>query len=151
MRNAYVGLGYGHPRNHPESDQVFVLQCAAQISHLKAFCENPESQIFAKRSETLGCCTRFALSWCLRLKAKRFRYCELTANKLIEQFDLSPRETEVLGWVAQGKSNSVIADILELSPHTVDTLIRRIFDKLAVNDRTSAALLGVGSGLMRPV
>ncbi|MCE7798658.1 LuxR family transcriptional regulator [Sphingobium sufflavum] len=62
---------------------------------------------------------------------------------------LSPREVEILGWVAQGKSNSVIADILQLSPGTVDTYLRRIFEKLNVTDRTSAAVKGVGMGLIR--
>ena len=51
--------------------------------------------------------------------------------------------------MAQGKSNGVIADILSISPGTVDTYLRRIFEKLDVTDRTSAAVKGVSMGLIR--
>ena len=63
---------------------------------------------------------------------------------------LTPREAEVLTWIARGKSNSVIADILGVSPHTVDTLVRRIYGKLEVADRTTAAIHGIGAGLIQP-
>lgn len=59
---------------------------------------------------------------------------------------LSDRELEILRWVAQGKSNAVIADILSLSGGTVDTYLRRIFEKLGVADRTAAAVRGVSNG-----
>jgi len=62
---------------------------------------------------------------------------------------LSPREVEILRWVAQGKSNGVIAEILEISIGTVDTYLRRLFEKLEVADRTSAAVKGVSMGLIR--
>jgi LuxR family transcriptional regulator/LuxR family quorum-sensing system transcriptional regulator CciR len=75
-------------------------------------------------------------------------YCALTPTQEVPVDKLSPREREVLGWIARGKSNGVIAQILRLSPHTVDTLVRRIFEKLGVNDRVSAALAACGTGLM---
>lgn len=62
---------------------------------------------------------------------------------------LTARETEVLEWVARGKSNAAIATILGVSPHTVDTLVRRIFAKLGTTDRTTAALRGLGAGLVQ--
>ncbi|WP_208351952.1 helix-turn-helix transcriptional regulator [Pseudaestuariivita rosea] len=77
------------------------------------------------------------------------RYCELTAERARKKRDLSPREFEILHWIARGKSNRVIADILGVSPHTVDTLVRRVFDKLNVADRTTAAIKGIGSGLLQ--
>ena len=51
--------------------------------------------------------------------------------------------------MARGKSTSVIADILGLSRYTVDTITRRMFTKLKVNDRTNAVIRGLGSGLLR--
>lgn len=63
--------------------------------------------------------------------------------------DLSQREMEVLNLIAQGKSNSVIAQLLALSIGTVDTYLRRVFEKLDVADRTSAAAKGVSLGLIR--
>lgn len=76
------------------------------------------------------------------------RYCELTEH-LHRTVTLSPREREILGWIAKGKSNAVIADILGISRHTVDTITRRMFDKLEVNDRTSAVIRGLGAGLVQ--
>ena len=60
---------------------------------------------------------------------------------------LTPREAEVLSWVAQGKSNAVIAKILRVSPHTIDNYLRRAYTKIGVNDRTSAAVKAMILGL----
>ncbi|MEM7490872.1 MAG: LuxR family transcriptional regulator [Pseudomonadota bacterium] len=76
------------------------------------------------------------------------KYCELTEHAHALARDLSPREEEILGWIARGKSNGVIADIVGVSRHTVDTNIRRIFEKLEATDRTTAALRGVGAGII---
>jgi LuxR family transcriptional regulator/LuxR family quorum-sensing system transcriptional regulator CciR len=76
------------------------------------------------------------------------RYCELAAPEFEVHQPLSPRELEVLGWVARGKSNSVIASIIGVSSNTVDTHLRRIYGKLNVTDRVSAALAGLGHGLV---
>lgn len=74
------------------------------------------------------------------------RYCEIVSDD--DALPLSPRELEVLAWVARGKSNSVIADIIGVSANTVDTHLRRIYAKLDVSDRVSAALAGIGRGLV---
>lgn len=76
------------------------------------------------------------------------RYCALVPDD--RPAPLTPREQEVLSWIARGKSNSVIADILGVSPHTIDTLVRRIYGKLSVADRTTAAIKGIGAGLILP-
>jgi LuxR family transcriptional regulator/LuxR family quorum-sensing system transcriptional regulator CciR len=75
-------------------------------------------------------------------------YCGLVPATLAEGIRLAPREREILHWIARGKSNSVIAEIVGISPHTVDTHVRRLFDKLGVSDRTTAAVKGLGSGLL---
>ena len=62
------------------------------------------------------------------------RYLQLYGALEQELPTLTKREREVLGWIAQGKSTSVIASILGISEHTVDTLTRRSFQKLGVND-----------------
>ena len=64
------------------------------------------------------------------------RFCELITMKFGPPPRLSPRETDVLGWVARGKSNSEIAEILGVTSHTVDAHLRRIFGKFGVFDRT---------------
>ncbi len=112
MRNAYVGLGFGGPAPDLTVEDIFELQCAVQIGHL--------------------------------------RYCELSQDRQLRIGQLSARETEVLDWVSKGKSNGVIAEILGVSRHTVDTLLRRLFEKLGVHDRTTAAIVGLGSGVLQP-
>lgn len=51
---------------------------------------------------------------------------------------LSSRETEVLGWIAQGKSNPEIALILHISVRTVHKHIERLYAKLGVENRHAA-------------
>jgi DNA-binding response OmpR family regulator/DNA-binding CsgD family transcriptional regulator len=54
---------------------------------------------------------------------------------------LTQREAEVLLWIARGKSNRDVAEILTLSPRTVNKHLEQIFTKLGVENRTSAAAL----------
>ena len=56
---------------------------------------------------------------------------------------VTEREAEVLLWIARGKSNRDIADILHLSPRTVNKHLEQIYAKLGVENRTSAAALAV--------
>jgi DNA-binding NarL/FixJ family response regulator len=62
---------------------------------------------------------------------------------------LSPRETEVLGLVAQGLSNPAIAARLFLGEATVKTHLLHAFEKLQVNDRTHAVTRAMELGLLR--
>jgi LuxR family transcriptional regulator/LuxR family quorum-sensing system transcriptional regulator CciR len=77
-------------------------------------------------------------------------YCRIMGDRAATECDATPRELEVLFWIARGKSTAVIADILGVSRHTVDTLTRRLFDKLGVADRTSAAIRGIQLHLVAP-
>lgn len=54
---------------------------------------------------------------------------------------LTPRETEVLSWLAKGKTNRDIADILGMSPRTVNKHLEHVFEKLGVETRAAAAAL----------
>ena len=62
---------------------------------------------------------------------------------LASAFGLTAREAEVLYWVAQGKINRDIADILGASPATVKKHLERIHAKLGVETRTAAAAMAV--------
>ena len=55
----------------------------------------------------------------------------------------SQRESEVLMWIARGKSNRDIAEILSLSPRTVNKHLEQIYAKLGVENRASAAAMAV--------
>ena len=52
--------------------------------------------------------------------------------------DLTERETEILAWVARGKTNKEIAVLLVVSPHTVRKHLERTYEKLRVHTRTAA-------------
>ena len=62
---------------------------------------------------------------------------------------LSPRETEVLTYIAKGFSFNEIADLLEMSAHTVTTHVKRIYQKLAVHSRGEAVFEATQMGLLR--
>lgn len=61
---------------------------------------------------------------------------------------LSPRERQVLALVADGLNNQQIADRLVISLATAKTHVRNILNKLAVNDRTQAAVEGLRQGIV---
>ena len=61
---------------------------------------------------------------------------------------LTPRESQVLCHVALGLSNDEIARSLEISVETTKEHVHNIFRKLAVNDRTQAAVWAVKSGVI---
>lgn len=74
--------------------------------------------------------------WLIKLiDGKRPTEAALLRTKL----DLTERESEVLFWIANGKSNREAAEILNLSPRTVNKHLEMIFPKLGVENRTAAA------------
>ncbi|MBY0547895.1 MAG: response regulator transcription factor [Candidatus Obscuribacterales bacterium] len=69
-----------------------------------------------------------------------------TSKKSASQ--LSARESEVLTLLVQGFSNQEIANRLVIGRETVKTHIRHIMEKLAVSDRTQAAVKALKEGLI---
>jgi DNA-binding NarL/FixJ family response regulator len=61
---------------------------------------------------------------------------------------LTPREIEVLGLLASGRTNRRIAEELHLSLSTVNTHLEHIIKKLEVSDRTQAAVKALEMGLL---
>ena len=67
-----------------------------------------------------------------------------TSTQRLQDAALTPRETEVLGWLAKGKTNRDIAQILGLSPRTVNKHLEHVFEKLGVETRAAAAAIASG-------
>ncbi len=63
--------------------------------------------------------------------------------KAFEQLRLTPREAEVMFLITQGKSDPVIAILLNLSVRTVHKHVENIYQKLGVETRTAAMLRGL--------
>ncbi len=59
---------------------------------------------------------------------------------------LTAKETEILSWVAAGKTDDDIATILSISRNTVDSHMRHIFQKLGVHSRVTAVVKGIARG-----
>jgi len=66
-----------------------------------------------------------------------------TVEATMLAFGLTLRESEVLYWVAKGKTNRDIGDILGSSPATVKKHLERVYEKLGVETRTAAAALAM--------
>lgn len=62
---------------------------------------------------------------------------------------LTKRETEVLGYVAKGFSYSEIADIINVSGHTVTSHIKHIYKKLSVRSRGEAVFEAMQLGIIK--
>jgi DNA-binding NarL/FixJ family response regulator len=73
---------------------------------------------------------------------------------LEESFHVTHREAEVLLWIAHGKTNREIAEILDLSPRTINKHLEQIYPKIGVDNRTAAASLSIqcilGGALGKP-
>ncbi len=83
------------------------------------------------------------------IHAGRRRIQAEIAQDLAEHFDadrLSSREIDVLGCVAAGCSNKVVADRLNISEDTVKGHMKSLMAKLQANDRTHAVLIAMKRG-----
>jgi DNA-binding NarL/FixJ family response regulator len=62
---------------------------------------------------------------------------------LIAAFGLTPREAEVLAWVAQGKGNADIGVLLEMTERTVKQHVSACFQKMGIENRSAATLAAI--------
>jgi DNA-binding CsgD family transcriptional regulator len=65
------------------------------------------------------------------------RWIAIRQQRHPDEVTLSPRESEIARMVAAGLTNKAIATVLDISPWTVGTYLRRIFTKLDVNSRAA--------------
>lgn len=60
---------------------------------------------------------------------------EMICNEIAAEFKLSPREAEILKMLAKGATTNRIADEYVISPNTVNTHIKHIYDKTSIHTR----------------
>ncbi len=80
--------------------------------------------------------------------SKLMRHVSHQASRSADRESLTPRELEVLGLLAQGKSNKQIAAELVITERTTKFHVSSIFSKLDAANRTEAVKIGVQRGLV---
>ena len=73
---------------------------------------------------------------------------EFQESKVEEQYLLTPREQQILKGLETGLTYTELGDILSISPHTVHSHIKRIYEKLHAVDRKSALIQARRKGLI---
>ena len=61
---------------------------------------------------------------------------------------LTPRQREILSWAAQGKSAKEIAEILGITPRTVEKLMETVVRELGAANRTHAVAIALRNKLI---
>lgn len=72
---------------------------------------------------------------------------DVIKSDLSEKFNLTPRQLEILSLVAKGFSNKEIARLLDVSPETVKSHLRDIFQRFGVANRIEAIDFARSNGL----
>ncbi len=115
-----------------DDDKLFTAICAGANGYL----------LKTQSAEELLQCVQSALAGGAPMSPKiARRVLEMFASiapKKQADYGLSVRETEVLQCVVDGLLKKQIAERLQLSAHTIDSYLRRIYEKLHVNSRSSA-------------
>ncbi len=80
----------------------------------------------------------------LARQTKRVPLCPKFGDaSCLQSLGLTPKESETLMWVAQGKSNRDVATILDVAEATVKKHLEHIFEKLGVESRGAATLMAI--------
>ena len=120
------GQRTGDPAKHPAPSAQF----EDDVLHLQFVVELRPNEILLRLAKTRG--------------------ADNSASQFHHELGLTAREGEVLAWLSKGKSNRDIAQILGLSPRTVDKHLEQIYAKLGVENRTAAAALAVKASRESP-
>jgi DNA-binding CsgD family transcriptional regulator len=128
----------------------------AQPGHHTCIAAQRPTRDFTEREIELLETLRPHLGWGYETIRKRTEGPQVSAEVLADRLPISSREAEVLACVARGYTNAEVAQELMISRHTVNKHLERIYDKLRVPNRTTAATVaheavnGVAGFGMRP-
>jgi DNA-binding CsgD family transcriptional regulator len=129
-------------------DHVMAVPIHVDRRFLVSFVLNRSETPFSPRDRDLAEVVRPHLASLYRLGVSSERTRQLPADAPFDRAaaPLTPREREVLDWVAAGKTNRDIAAILGASPRTVEKHLERVYEKLGVETRIAAV---VRAGVVR--
>ena len=110
---------------------------------LVSFVLNRQGHDFSDRELALLDTLRrpLALTWDRLCAAERPALA--VAPEVVARYAMTPREAEVLSWVALGKTDRDVAALLQCSPRTVHKHLQRVYAKLGVETRTAAVMRAV--------
>jgi DNA-binding CsgD family transcriptional regulator len=128
------GLGHGLSIPVHESQRVVSM---LSLGRDRPFENESERELVKAGGQVLANCAHVVI--------KRMLFPDL-ACQLIGQ--LTRQELECLKWIVQGKSNTVIADILNISDNTVEFHLKNLFRKMRVTTRVHAAIVAVELNLV---
>jgi DNA-binding CsgD family transcriptional regulator len=115
----------------------------AQLSEAAACGEGRRSASLVDESSgarlVLHCLPRTCPSGCTVLIER-----DGSASRAIAPPRLTPRQTEILGWIAAGKTDECIAQLLGVSPRTVGKHLQNMYRRLGVENRTGAVMRALG-------
>lgn len=131
---------------YEDTDHIFNALAAGATGYLLKQTE-PDQLIYAIRDVCTGGAPM--TSHIARKVVAAFRK---NTDQSLAQFNLSPREQEVLDLLVKGYLYKEIADALKISLDTVRTHVRHIYEKLHVRSRTEAVAKRLGRpGPIRPI
>ncbi|MAX81931.1 MAG: hypothetical protein CL843_17335 [Crocinitomicaceae bacterium] len=134
-----------------EFNMVFMRQVAANLAHQMVVIADENNPSITRQIMQLSIpgiltktCDEEEIIDCMKATQKGARfYCNKVLDLLLSEQGLietncdatvlTPRETEVMALIAEGKTNKEAAEILHLSPHTVHSHRKNIMKKLGVN------------------
>ena len=138
LRDRYAGLGIVLLTSNSEDDILFrALETGVSAFVSKAA---PNSEVLAAIRHAHVAATSFTATGLASAMVRRGR----PAGELA----LSPRETEVLLLLAEGRSVPAIARSMFVSPSTAKTYVARLYEKLGASNRAQAIMTGLRLGLI---
>lgn len=125
---------------HPDLPIVFMTGLGRTEDVVRGFAAGGTDYVTKPISAEVVCARIGAHVRTARTLARTRRLAEVARQSLpgAAGTGLTPREAEVLGWIGLGKSNRDIAEILGMSPRTVNKHLEHIYEKLGVENRTAA-------------
>lgn len=138
LMQAYCPLHPHEPSRLPDLLSRWMKHQMAAYNSMSSLPATPTPLVIEQpRGQLIVKAIRHENTWLMVLEER----AQEPIAKHLQSAGLTPREAEVLQWVAQGKSNNAIATILSVSPRTIHKHLERIYDKLGVENRTAAVAM----------